>query len=56
MNMISTCRDPVINNNQYDQKIDSLNKVRRENSDKSIIGHININSLRNKFLMLQEIV
>ena len=56
INLQKNGRVPVIENNQDDQEIGNLNKVRHENPNKLIIGHININSLRNKFLMLQEIV
>ena len=33
-----------------------LDRVRLNNVDRSIIGHLNINSLRNKFEMLRETV
>ena len=49
--------DITIDDHQpIDETKDSLNKVRNENPQRLIIGHININSLRNKFLMLEELV
>ena len=33
-----------------------LDRVRLNNTDRLIIGHLNINSLRNKFEMLREIL
>ena len=43
---------PLNNDCKDTEEIDRLNKVRLENPNRLLIGHININSLRNKFLML----
>ena len=37
-------------------KNDALNKIRKKNSGRIIIDHLNINSLRNKFEMLKEVI
>ena len=42
-------------NNDHDLR-DTLHQLRLSNINKIIIGHLNINSLRNKFEMLTEIV
>ena len=47
--MAILCRDYGVNNNV-------LKNLRSKNSNKVIIGHININSLRNKFELLTEMV
>ena len=36
-------------------KNDALNKIRKKNSGRIIIDHLNINSLQNKFEMLKEV-
>ena len=47
--MAILCRDYGVNNNV-------LKNLRSKNSNKVIIGHININSLRNKFELITEMV
>ena len=37
-------------------KNDALNKIREKNSGRIIIDYLNINSLRNKFEMLKEVI
>ena len=36
-------------------KNDALNKIRKKNSGRIIIDHLNINSLQNKFEMLKDV-
>ena len=43
-------------NGVYNESNNLLKNVRLKNSNKVIIGHININSLRNKFELLTEMV
>ena len=37
-------------------KNDALNEIRKENQNRIIIAHLSINSVRNKFEMLKEVV
>ena len=37
-------------------KSDALNEIRKKNPNRIIIAHLNINSIRNKFEMLKEVV
>ena len=37
-------------------KTDALNEMRKKNPNRIIIAHLNINSIRNKFEMLKEVV
>ena len=41
---------------EWSNNLSILGHVRLNNADRLIIGHLNINSLRNKFEMLREIV
>ena len=41
---------------QYDKQDNVLDKLRSNNVNRLIIGHLNINSVRNKFEMLQEVI
>ena len=43
-------------NNESGNNLSILDRVRLNNADRLIIDHLNINSLRNKFEMLREIV
>ena len=37
-------------------KNDGLNEIRKKNPNRIIIAHLNINSIRNKFEMLKEVI
>jgi len=41
---------------QFDKQDNVLDKLRSNNVNRLIIGHLNINSVRNKFEMLQEVI
>ena len=43
-------------NSEETLKNDALNKIRKKNPNCIIIAHLNINSIRNKFKMLKEVV
>ena len=42
--------------NEANYEDNALNNLRLQNSDTILIGHININSLKNKFELLTEMV
>ena len=43
-------------NSEERLKNDALNEIRKKNQNRIIIAHLNINSIRNKFEMLKEVV
>ena len=43
-------------NSEESLKNDTLNEIRKKNSNRIITAHLNINSIRNKFEMLKEVV
>ena len=43
-------------NSEESLKNDTLNEIRKKNSNRIIMAHLNINSIRNKFEMLKEVV
>ena len=49
INMLSV---PLISRNQ----MNTLHEIRIKNANRLIIGHLNVNSLRNRFEMLEELI
>ena len=52
----NTDNNDILSDSQCDLALDILKNLRTKNQDRISIGHLNINSIRNKFEMLSDLV